>query len=169
MRVARNTLIVATLFAAAACAGLGLEQIIQPPRFTEASGRQAEIRLAGPSVDRPMGGATVRLWARVDNPNTFGLTLAALNGSLFLEGTRAANVEFPLGLPLPAAGDTIIPLDIAISFADLPGLAGVATRALSGSPLAYRLDGSFAVDAGLGGRPSFGPMTLLQGSARPVR
>lgn len=169
MRVVRNTLVATALFAATACAGFGLEQIIQPPRFTEASGRQAEIRLAAPSVNRPMGGATVRLWARVDNPNSFGLTLAALNGSLFLEGTRAADVEFPLGLPLPAAGDTIIPLDIAISFSDLSGLAGVATRALSGSPLAYRLDGSFAVDAGMAGQPTFGPMTLLQGSARPIR
>ena len=60
------------------------------------------MRLAGPSADRPFGGATVRLWTEVSNPNPFGFTLGTLDGTLFLEGSRAAAAAFPLGLPLGA-------------------------------------------------------------------
>src|SRR5688572_21704546 len=85
------------------CASLeGLRALIQPPRFEQADGRQSEIRLTGPSVGAPTGGATVRLWTRVSNPNGFGLTLGTLRGTLHLEGSRAATVDFPLGLPLQA-------------------------------------------------------------------
>ncbi len=159
--------VVATLGCAAiigACAGLGLGDIIQPPRFSVASGRNAELRLIGPSGGRPLGGATVRLWAHVENPNALGISLRAVQGSLALEGTRAADVDFPLGLPLLAGQDTIIPLDINISFSDLPGLADVASRLLTRSSVNYRLDGTIAVDAGPLGTPTFGPSTLLDGT-----
>ncbi len=151
----------------AGCATLGAA--IQAPRFEVVTDRPSELRVLLPSSERPFGGAAVRIWARVENPNPFGLTLAAVNGALFLEGRRSALVDFPLGLPLLAAQDTVIPLDIGISFADLPGMTEVATRALTGSPLAYRLDGRVRVDAGLLGQPVFGPMTLLQGSLQPLR
>src|SRR5687767_9746906 len=89
--------------AAASCASLGaLAQIVQPPRFSESGEREAEVVFHRPSRDQPLGGAGVRIWARVTNPNPFGLTLRALDGDLFLEGTRAAGVNFPLGLPLLA-------------------------------------------------------------------
>jgi hypothetical protein len=146
------------------CAGLGLGDVIQPPRFSVASGTQAELRLVGPSAGRPLGGAAVRLWARVENPNSFGLSLAALRGDLALEGTRAADVDFPLGLPLTAGQDTVIPLDINISFSDLPGLADVAARLVTRNSVGYRLDGTVTVNAGPLGNPSFGPSTLLDGT-----
>ena len=145
------------------CAGLNLGEIVQPPRFSVPSGQAAELRLAPPSLQNPMGGATIRLWARVENPNSFGLSLAALQGNLALEGTRAANVDFPLGVPLLARADTIIPLDITVSFSDLPGLADVAARLLTRSTVAYQLDGTVTVDAGALGQPRFGPSTLLRG------
>ena len=113
------------------CAGLGLADVIQAPRFSVASGTQAELRLVGPSAGRPLGGAAVRLWARVENPNALGISLRAVQGALALDGTKAADVDFPLGLPLLAGQDTVIPLDINISFSDLPGLADVATRLLT--------------------------------------
>jgi hypothetical protein len=106
----------------------------------------------------------VRLWARVDNPNALGISLSAVQGALALEGTKAADVDFPLGLPLLAGQDTIIPLDINISFSDLPGLADVAARLLTRSSVNYRLDGTVTVNAGPLGNPSFGPSTLLDGS-----
>lgn len=159
--------IVATLGCAAAlaaCAGLGLGDVIQPPRFSVADGRQGELRLLGPASGRPLGGAAIRLWARVENPNPLGVALSAVQGSLALEGTRAANVDFPLGVPLLAGQDTVIPLDISISFSDLPGLADLASRLLTRSSVNYRLDGTVMVNAGPLGNPRFGPSTLLDGT-----
>jgi hypothetical protein len=162
------TLLLATsLFA---CASLGsLGNILQAPVFQAAANRNAELRLVGPSVQRPLGGAALRLWAHVQNPNPLGLTLSALAGTLSLEGVQAAQVSFPLGVPMLARADTIIPLDLTFSFSDLPNLAGVAQRALTGAALAYQLNGTVTVDAGPLGRPSFGPSTLLTGSVRPLR
>ena len=147
----------------AGCAGLGLGDVVQAPRFTVAEGRTAELRLVAPSSQNPMGGAGIRLWARVENPNAFGVALAALQGSLALEGTPAANVDFPLGVPLIARADTVIPLDITVRFSDLPGLADVAARLLTRSAINYQLDGTVTVDAGALGQPKFGPSTLLRG------
>lgn len=144
------------------CATLG--QVIQPPRFDAADSRSSELRLLGPSLRNPAGGVAIRLWTRVSNPNPFGLTLARLAGTLALQGTRAADVDFPLGVPLPAARDTVIPLDIEVGFANLPALAQVLPAAISRGAVQYQLHGSFAVDAGVLGQPTFGPSTLLQGA-----
>ena len=167
-RVDQKLLALCALFATtailSACAAIGLGNVLQAPRFSVASGRNAELRLAAPSLQSPLGGATIRLWAHVQNPNPFGLALAALEGSLALEGTRAANVNFPLGVPLLASQDTIIPLDITVRFSDLPGLANLASRLLTQSSVNYQLDGTVTVDAGLLGQPRFGPSTLLNGN-----
>lgn len=155
------------LAAMGGCATLG--QVIQPLGFRVDNQRQAQLRLVGPSAGRPLGGASLRIYARVTNPNPVGLTLSRISGGLLLEGTQAARVDFPLGLPLQATQDTVIPLDIGISFSELPGLAGVAQRALGGQPVRYQLDGTFSLDAGLLGQPSFGPTTLLAGEVRGIR
>jgi hypothetical protein len=70
-------------------------------------------------------------------------------------------------LPLTAGAETVVPIDLSISFADLPGLANVIRRAVGRQPIAYRLDGTIGVDAGRLGQPTFGPMTLLTGDIRP--
>jgi hypothetical protein len=166
----RSAPLLIALAVVAGCASLGsLAGAIQPPRFSVASGREAEIRLLGPSLQNPLGAASVRLWADISNPNPFGVTLATLAGTLALEGRHAADVDFPWGLPLVAGQDTVVPLDISISFADLPGLGDVVTRAATGGAVGYRLDGTMTLDAGLLGQPSFGPMNLLQGSLRTRR
>jgi hypothetical protein len=155
-----------SLLAFQACAELNqLGALVQPPRFEQAPDQRAEIRLLGPTGGRPLGGAGIRLWAKITNPNAFGLTLGTLRGTLYLEDARAADAEFPLGLPLAARQETIVPIDISFSFADLPGLGDAARRATSRQPLAYRLDGTIGVDAGPLGQPLFGPMTLLRGEA----
>jgi hypothetical protein len=151
----------------AGCATLA--QGVLPPRFEVAQDRQGELLLMLPSAQRPLGGATVRLWARVQNPNSFGLTLAALDGTLFMEDRQAALIDFPLGLPLVALADTVIPFDINIDFADVPALGDVLMRAVVGNAVGYRLDGRVTVDAGLLGRPIFGPSTLLQGEVQTRR
>ena len=154
----------------AGCAALGeLRSLIQPPRFEQVPGRRAEIRLLAPSLSSPIGGAGVRIWTRVTNPNPFGLTLGTLRGTLHLEDARAADVDLPLGLPLRPSEATEIPIDLSISFSDLPGLAEVIRRAANRDPLGYRQEGTIGVDAGQLGQPTFGPMTLLQGETTVVR
>jgi hypothetical protein len=151
------------VLAAEACASLGpLAQIIQPPRFEQAD-RTSEIRLARPSASRPLGGASVRVWTRVTNPNPSGFTLSSVRATLIVEGEHAADGEFPLGLPLAAGQQSTIPIDLAMDFSDLPALSAIVRRAAAGRSLAYRLDGTVGVDAGRLGRPTFGPMTLVTG------
>jgi late embryogenesis abundant protein len=142
------------------CAHLNqLAALVQAPRFEQAPGQPAEIRMLG------LSGAGVRLWTRVTNPNAFGLRLGTLKGTLFLDEARAASADFPLGLSLGGNSSTVLPIDISINFADLPGLSGVARRVLAREPVPYRLDGTIGVDAGPLGQPLFGPATLLRGEA----
>lgn len=164
-RVGLGIFVIALAAGQAGCAALeGLRGLIQPPQFSEVDGQPSEIRLLGPGQGAgPLGGAAIRLYTRVRNPNPFGLTLSTLAGELFLEGGRAAGADFPLGLPLTAGGDAVVPLDLRVSFADIPGLADAIRRAVSGQSLQYRLDGTVGVDAGQLGAPTFGPMTLLTG------
>jgi hypothetical protein len=150
-----------------ACATIG--QLIQPPTFSAASGESAQLRLLGPGAGHPLGGIALRLYARVQNPNPFGLTLTSLAGNLFIENQRTANVNLPLGLPLSAAQDTVLPIDISVSFTDIPDIVSTLRNALTQNEVAYRLDGTFAVDAGPLGSPSFGPQTLFGGDVRVVR
>lgn len=156
------------LGAAQGCAALeGLRALIQPPQFSEAGGQPAELRLIGPGQGAgALGGANIRLWTRVHNPNSFGLTLSTLSGTLYLEEGRAADADFPLGLPLSAGGDEVVPLDLRVSFADIPGLANAIRNAVTGRPLAYRLNGTVGVEAGRFGTPTFGPMNLVSGEIR---
>lgn len=149
--------------ALAACATFGP---IAPLRFSEAEDRSSELRILAPSAQHPLGGAAVRLWARVENPNGFGVTLTEVEGDLKIADADAIAVDFPLGLPLEAMQDTVIPLDVSIGFDDLPRLGTVARAAVAGRSLPYRLDGSFAVAAGPFGEPRFGPWTLLEGEIR---
>ncbi len=166
---ARESLALVTMAAAsllAGCATLGaLGQIVQPLRIESDRERPAELRLGGGGLGLPTS-ATVRLWARVTNPNPFGLTLSTIDGAFFLEDARAAAVRFPLGLPLAPGREEVIPLDVSLRFADLSGLGGALGRLVRGDPMGYRLEGSFSVDAGRLGTPFFGPMTLLTGEVR---
>jgi hypothetical protein len=140
-----------------------LSALVQAPRFEQAPDRDPEIRLVGPGSGMPIGGAAVRLWTKVTNPNAFSLTLGTLKGTLFLEDSRAADADFPLGLPLNGGGETIVPIELSVSFASIPGLADTIRRAINRQPVPYRLDGTVGVDAGRLGQPIFGPMTLLRG------
>ena len=154
----------------AGCASLGgLSQIIQPPRFEQADGQPAELRILGPSRTMPVGGAGVRVWLKVTNPNAFGFTLRTLTAALSLEGSRAANADLPLGLPLAARQESVIPRDLSFSFADAPRLAASLRQLAIGRSVEYELNGTVGVDAGRLGTPTFGPMLLTRGEMRIVR
>lgn len=157
--------IAALLAVAPGCAALESLGIL-PLRFESADDRGTELRVLGPSAGRPLGGAALRLWAHVGNPNGFGLRLTEVAGDLSIADAGSIGVEFPLGLPLVAYQDTIIPLDVSIGFDDLPALGRIARAAIAGERLDYRLDGTFAVEAGRYGEPRFGPLTLLEGELR---
>jgi hypothetical protein len=160
-------LVGAGLLVSSGCATVGLG--IVPPQFAVAEEQPSELRILAPSVQRPLGGASLRIYTRVENPNPVGITLTSLAGTLRLEGFDAADADFPLGLPLAAGEQSIVPLDIAISFANLPGLADVLGRAVGAGEVGYSLHGTASVDAGLLGQPVFGPMTLVQGTVQARR
>lgn len=164
MRIPFRTALAGAMLAVSGCATLGLNAAVQAPQFRHVSDQPAELRLLAPSLDRPLGGIAVRLHAQVHNPNPYGVVLTSLAGTLRLDEQRAAEISFPLGLPMRAVADTIIPLEIAIGFSDVPGLRAPLLRAVEGSPVGYRLDGTVQLDAGLLGQPSFGPMLLMQGT-----
>ncbi len=166
----RRALLLAVLVLLPGCASLGgLGNVLSAPTFRVDEGQQAQLRLLPPAPGRPSGGAAIRLYARVSNPNPLALTLSTLAGGLELEGRQAARVNFPLGVPLAANGETVVPLDISVNFNDIPALGGVILNAVTGRPLQYRLNGTVGVNAGLLGQPTFGPMTLLSGSVRVTR
>ena len=153
--------------AASGCALAGtLAQIVQPLQFEQPDDRPAEVRLLGPSVGQPAGGAGVRLWLEIENPNPISLTLSTLQATLLLENRAAAHGEFPLGLPLRAGEESIVPIDLTISFADIPALADVIRRVAQTGVAPYTLEGTIGIDAGPLGRPTFGPMTLVTGELR---
>jgi hypothetical protein len=169
--MAATRLICAVLLATTAgCASLGpLAQIVRPPQFRQADNQPAQIRLIAPSLRNPTGGAGVRIWLEVTNPNAFGFTLSTVNATLGLQGTRAATGDFPLGLPLSAGQQTVVPLDLTIDFADVPGLASVARQVATGGTIDYQLDGTVGVETGRLGTPTFGPMLLTRGEMRVIR
>jgi hypothetical protein len=160
-------LAVAVALPSPACESLGpLANFVQAPRFENVPDQPAEFRLAPPTITSPIGGASVRVWTRVTNPNPFGFTLASLRGTLLLQSARAATADFPLGLPLGAGASTTIPIDLSIDFRDVPGLADAIRRAVGREPIEYELEGTVSVNAGRLGTPEFGPLTVARGTVR---
>lgn len=171
MRAKLNRIIVGLVAVASVvtvgCGGISsIARIVQPPGFAEAPGRPHELRVLIPSSDNPAGGVGLTLWLEVSNPNPFGFTLSRLATTLLLDGNQAATGDFPLGLPLAAGQTSIIPVDLTISFADVPGLAATLRGAVRGAALAYQLDGTVSLDAGRLGEPTFGPLRLIAGELR---
>lgn len=155
--------------ALAACASLGIGSAVRAPEVSRVDAPAPRVRLLLPGPERPAGGAAVRLWARVENPNAFSLTVSRLDGDLFLGDAEGVAVAFPLGLPLLAGRDTIVPLDASLDFDDLPALGEALVDALSTGGIPYRLEATIGVDAGLLGQPVFGPSTLLRGTIDVTR
>ena len=154
----RAVVLLAIISSTSACTALQqLQAFIQPPRFEQDDQSRSEIRLRGTS------GASVRIWTRVTNPNSFGVTLGTLQGTLHLEGSRAATVDFPFGLPLQARGEEIVPIDISVDFRDVPGLGQAIARAVSRQPIAFDIEGTIGIEAGPLGTQTLGPMTWLRG------
>ena len=89
---------------------------------------------------------------------------AQLACSFVVDADGGVGVDFPLGVPLVANGDTIVPLDVTLGFDALPLLGRTLIAAALEGTLPYRLDATIGVDAGMLGAPVFGSLTLLSGS-----
>ncbi|MDH3733481.1 MAG: LEA type 2 family protein [Gemmatimonadota bacterium] len=157
------------VLALTACSTFTIPLDVAPPQITGVDGRSSELRILSPSTDRPVGGAAVRLWSRIENPNAFGLSITTIAGDLFLGDGGALRVDFPLGLPLAAQSDTVVPLDVSVGFEDLPALGTSLVAAALEGALEYRLEATIGVDAGMLGQPTFGPLTALSGTLRVSR
>lgn len=162
-RKAIASIVVLAAVATAGCATLGSLLNVVSPRFELVPEREAVLTLDPISIltDNPF--VVVRVWTRVTNPNNFGLVISKLTGDVFLEGREMAEVNLPLGLPLPAARDTVIPLEIRFGIPSLSSLGALGSALYARRPVTYRLDGTIGVDAGALGEPTFGPRTWLQG------
>ena len=152
-----------------ACASISLPTAVAPPEISAVEDRDSEVRILPPRGGQSLGGATVRLWSRIENPNAFGISLTTITGDLFLGDDGSVEVDFPLGLPLAALADTVVPLDVSIGFEDVPSLGRTLVAALVDGELPYRLEATIGVDAGLLGQPTFGPLTALSGTVRVTR
>lgn len=155
--------------AAAGCASLAGTLGLAAPSFQRVEDRPATLEVLGPSLVRLEPAARVTVWAAVRNPNDVGITLSELNGWLVLEGEEVAAVDLPLGLPLEARADTIVPLRISFDLSSLERLGGAAEAVLTRRALDYALEGRLGVDAGPLGRPVFGPRTWISGTLRVER
>jgi hypothetical protein len=65
--------------------------------------------------------------------------------------------------PLTAGQQNVVPLDLSISFADVPALSRTVGRLAVGGTAPFDLDGTIGIDAGRFGTPTFGPMRLTSG------
>jgi hypothetical protein len=170
MRITTALMGSAAAVAIMGCAGCGtlgsVTQLIQPPRFVQTPSRAADVRFVAPSPSHPAGGAGVTVWVDMTNPNPFSFTLGTIDATLLVEGNRAATGMLPLGLPLLAGQTSTIPIDLSISFTDLPALADAVRQVSSGGRAAFELDGTIGVDAGAHGQPTFGPLRLAAGELR---
>ncbi len=158
-------LALAAVLVTSSCASLGqfARAILSRCDFLKFPDSRAPFASPGPACGSRLAARRSGLWTRISNPNPVGLTLSTLRAEVSLDGTRAATGDFPLGLPLTAGGQSDVPLDLSIDFADLPGLADVLRRAVGNQQVPYEVDGTFSIDVGALGRPSFGPMRLFQG------
>ena len=117
------------------------------------------VRARGNHSEAP----ALRLWTRISNPNPVGITLSTLRADVSFDGTRAATFRWGSRSRRAAGGESDVPLDLSIDFADLPGLADVLRRTIATQQVPYEVHGSFSIEAGALGRPSFGPLRLFQG------
>jgi hypothetical protein len=161
-----GALVIATVSLGVACASLQSLLEVAAPRFELVSDRESVLSIDPVSILTESPVVNLRLWTRVTNPNSFGLTVSTLEGEVFLEGREIAEVDLPLGLPLIAARDTVIPLDLRFGIPSLSSLGALGQALLARRPVRYRLDGTLGVDAGRLGEPTFGPRTWLQGEVQ---
>lgn len=129
MRARLIPLIAPVLLLLAACAPGAA--VLTPPRFALAPEGATLLRVDPPGIGD--GRAVMRLRLRATNDNPVGVRLAQLDGTVYLDGTRAADARFQGGVSLPARGTGELTLDVSIPLQEAPGLLpSVATLVAGG-------------------------------------
>ena len=146
-----------SLLALAACAP---SQVVQTPQFEMLEA--GLLKLNPPGLNGGAAEAVFRIQVQGRNPNPFGLRLEEIRFDLLLEGAKIAAGIAP-GFELKASGvPSKFPVDVEVPL-DLNTLKSLS-RIVTGQPTSYQMLGSFRVDAGVLGKPNFGPYTLAQGT-----
>jgi LEA14-like dessication related protein len=109
-----------------------------PPRLHLEGVRVAEVDLEG---------ATLVLDVTLDNPNDVAFRVARASWRLQVEGDQVSEGELPGGLTLPALGTAPLALGVRLRWADVARLAEQVRRQ---AQLAYRIDGTVAVETPVG-------------------
>lgn len=136
--------------------------LFSPPTFRLADGGGPRlVRIDPPGVGS--GAAVFRFDLEVYNPNPVGLRLAALDGDLWLGGTRAAASSFPAGVTLAAGGTEPLVLELEVPLAGAPNLVTQLARLVTGETVWYRLDGALALDV-FGTTQRLPTVTLVEGA-----
>jgi LEA14-like dessication related protein len=92
-------------------------------------------------------GVTIALHYRLENPNSFGLSLSRLDYRLEVDGTQVAAGELPAGVEIKAQGASPLVLPVRLRWSDVPHFAQVlATQ----RDVGYRVTGSAGVGSPLG-------------------
>ena len=145
------------LFSLMACAP---SQVVQTPQFEMLEA--GLLKLNPPGLNGGAAEAVIRIQVQGRNPNPFGLKLEEIRFDLLLEGAKIAAGVAP-NFELKASGvPTSFPVDVEIPL-DLNTLKSLA-RIVTGQPTSYQMLGGFRMDAGVLGKPSFGPYTIAQGT-----
>jgi hypothetical protein len=134
--------------------------LVQTPKFEM---REAGLlRLNPPGLTGIAPEAVIRVVLEARNPNPIDLGLTEMKFDLFLDGKKVAAGGTP-GFNMKAnAVPSNVPVDVSIPID--PSSLQSMFKIVTGSKVVYRLEGSFAVDAGALGKPRFGPVVLAQGS-----
>ncbi|MBB6097931.1 LEA14-like dessication related protein [Deinobacterium chartae] len=157
MKVWHASLLVPAVAALLASCAPRLGAAVQVPQITVE--QTALERLDPPGLGIPAS-ATVSLKLRVRNPNPFGVRLSRVDGDFYLDGLKVTQVSAP-GVDIAATGVSTVTVNVQVPLSN-QNLGKFADLAV-GKTVAYRLEGSFEVDAGALGKPTFGPYTLAQG------
>lgn len=137
--------------------------VVQAPTVTVGPEGARLVRLEPPGVGR--GSALIRLDLELGNPNPVGLTLAGLDGELFLSGRSVATSRFPGGLTIPARGDAPLTLEVEVPLDGAAGVADAMARLVRGEGVPYRLELALQVEA-LGVAQRFPARPVASGEVR---
>ena len=136
-----------------------VQNLVRSPQFEM---REAGLlRFNPPGLSGIAPEAVIRVTLDARNPNPFDLNLEELRVELLLDGAKiaASSINGLAMKPNGALSTFYADIEVPITPSSLQSLGKI----ISGSSVQYRLDGGFRVDAGVLGKPRFGPVTLAQG------
>lgn len=139
--------------------------VVAPPTFQVVADDTRLVRLEPPGVGS--GAAVVRIALNATNPNPIPIEIAGLDAAFVLAGRNVAQSRFPDGVALAANGTSRWTVEVEVPLAEAPHVAEQMARLVTGSPVAYRLDGTLTLDV-FGTRQRLPSVTLAQGELGPL-